>query len=192
MNGLQGMNVKLLENIHTINNNEMPNWISIMEVINCKNQSNILDLSQSHCTTKMKITFADYHYYILNQMYRPNETDRAGDTDQWVLAETHSIIFNLYSALDSLCHEINLAYKFGLNASQVNVYHYHHSQINPNCIRCRLNKSNDQEKINKSVQEQIDQLSNNSKQILTTKADFFKVVRRLFNQEKETKKIKEI
>jgi hypothetical protein len=62
----------------------------------------LLSLVQGHESTYSKIKFAQYHYHILDQLYRPKRTLRKKDTQHWVRAEMHSIIINLYSALDSL------------------------------------------------------------------------------------------
>lgn len=135
------MNVRLLENMHTVNDDEMPNWVSLSKIIEQKNPLN-LELSQTHNSVKAKIAFADYHYHILNQFYVPHATLRQTDTNQWVLAEIHSVITSLYSALDSLMYEVNLAYNFWLNISQINIHHQHTKASN-DCIRCRIDNVND-------------------------------------------------
>jgi hypothetical protein len=50
-------------------------------------------------------------------------TGGEADTQNWARAEMHSILFNLYSALDSLGYEINLAYQFGMDSGDIHIYH---------------------------------------------------------------------
>lgn len=129
--------------MHKCNMADFSNWLKIQTLIppNIPN-NDLLDFAQSHESTKTKITFADYHYHILNQFYRPNVTRRETDTDSWVRAEFHSLVINLYSSLDSLAYEINLAYNFGLKPYQINIYHTHTS-FQQNCIRCNIDEQND-------------------------------------------------
>lgn len=68
------------------------------------------ELSQTRGSTYEKIIMADYHYHILDQLYRPGETDMQTDRKWWATAEIDCTITNLSSALDSLTHKINLAY----------------------------------------------------------------------------------
>jgi len=121
----------------------MPNWVKFDNLLP-KSQltPQLLELTQSHLATKYKIAFADYHYHILNQLYIPNITIREADTQNWVRAELHSIVMSLYSALDSLFFEINLAYQFGLQSWEIHVHHNHQNFIS-SCIRCCLNSKND-------------------------------------------------
>lgn len=129
--------------MHNCNISDFSNWSKIQTLISSTiPDTNLLDFAQSHESTKTKIIFADYHYYILNQFYRPSVTKRETDTDSWVRAEFHSLVINLYSALDSLAYEINLAYNFGLKPNQINIYHTHTS-FQQNCIRCNIDNQND-------------------------------------------------
>lgn len=120
----------------------MQNWLKIQNLTPSTLTPHLLDFSQSHLGTYYKIAFADYHYNILNQLYVPNLTERETDTDSWARAEMHSIVNSLYSALDSLAQEINLAYQFGINASNIHIYH-EHQHFENRCVRCRLDQVND-------------------------------------------------
>jgi hypothetical protein len=62
---------------------------------------------------------------------------REKDTPYWVRAEMHSIITNLYSALDSLAQQINCIYSMGFSPSEVKVYHPN-SHSSPSCFRCQI------------------------------------------------------
>ena len=68
--------------------------------------------------------------------------DSEQDTKNWARAEMHSIIFDLYSALDSLGYEINLAYQFGIDPTKIHTHH-RHNKPEKNCLRCEVNNRND-------------------------------------------------
>lgn len=63
--------------------------------------------------------------------------NREEDTRNWARAEMHSIIFNLYSALDSVGYEINLVYKFGIAPGKIHIHHQHQTTMK-NCLRCEI------------------------------------------------------
>lgn len=137
------MNVNLLPNMHQANDVDLPNWVAIQTLMPSTHHNlDLLEYDQSHGTTKTKVTFTDYHYHILNQFYIPNVTKRQTDTDSWVRAEFHSIVMSLYSSLDSLAYEVNLAYNFGLKPYQIHIYH-NHTSIVSDCFRCNMNIQND-------------------------------------------------
>jgi hypothetical protein len=137
------MDITLLPNMRQSNDGDFPNWSKIQNLIPSSIPNvDLLDYAQNHESTKSKVTFADYHYYILDQLYKPHVTDRESDTVDSVLAEFHSIVIDLYSALDSLSYEINLAYNFGLRSNQIHVYH-NHNPPKPDCFRCNLDKQSD-------------------------------------------------
>jgi hypothetical protein len=82
------MRVCLLEDMLTRNEKEMPNWSKIATLIQYGNAPpSLYGIHRSHTATKFKITFAGYHYYLLNQLYRPNETPRENDTQMWARAD---------------------------------------------------------------------------------------------------------
>ena len=136
------MDVTLLSDMHKCNS-DFSNWNNIQKLIpHTFNNSDLLEFSQSHESTKTKVTFADYHYFILDQFYKPKTTTRETDTDSWARAEFHSIVSNLYSALESLVYEINLAYNFGLRANQIYLNH-NHKQFNSDCVRCQITAQKD-------------------------------------------------
>jgi hypothetical protein len=114
------MDVNLMHNMEQENNPKMPNWPKIKALIPRNNlRPDMLEFSQTHGSTNGKIAMTDYHYHILDQLYRPSQTYSEADTKWWARAEMHCIITNLYSALDSLTHEINLAYNLGLQPDEV-------------------------------------------------------------------------
>jgi hypothetical protein len=132
------MYFNLMHNMQQENNPKMPNWSKIKALIPRNNlRPDMLEFSQTHGSTNGKIAMTNYHYHILDQLYRPSQTYSEADTKWWARAEMHCIITNLYSALDSLTHEINLAYNLGLQPDEVNI---HHNHPNPrgDCLRCRL------------------------------------------------------
>jgi hypothetical protein len=138
------MRVCLLEDMHTKNEKEMQNWSKIATLIHYGNPPTSLhDINRSHTATKFKITFADYHYHILDQLYRPNKTPALGDTLMWARAEMNSIVYSLYSALDSLANEINLAYNFGISENRIHISHNHKKKFESDCVRCNLDEQND-------------------------------------------------
>jgi hypothetical protein len=101
-----------------------------------------LKFSRARWSTFYKIRYVDYHLAILDQIYHPLTSHSERDVQNWPRAETHSIIFNLYSALDSLGYEINLAYKFRIKPSNIHIYHQHNSWTK-DCLRCEFHKQND-------------------------------------------------
>lgn len=103
----------------------MPNWSKIISYIPLTFSSELLPYEQTHDAVVHKVALADYHYHILNQLYRPFDTPAVGNTPFWARVEMHSIIFNLYSALDSLAHETNIVYNIGIKQRDICVYHNH-------------------------------------------------------------------
>jgi hypothetical protein len=137
------MSVNLLAGIDNRNNNNLPNWSRIQRLIPTSNLTEPqLKVAQAHESTFFKIRFSDYHISILEQIYRPDMTDSKEDTKNWARAEMHSIVFNLYSALDSLGYEINLAYQFGIDPSKIHIYHNPKKPVK-NCLRCKIDKQKD-------------------------------------------------
>lgn len=119
----------------------MPNWSGIEKLIPTSNLTPAqLEFAQAHTSTFYKIRFADYHLAILEQIYHPNMTNSKDDTKNWARVEMHSIILNLYSALDSLGYEINLAYQFGIDSGKI---HIQHTRDKKTCLRCRIDNQND-------------------------------------------------
>jgi hypothetical protein len=134
------MKVDLLTGMNKCTNDpSRPNSSDIQRLIPSRVPPSLLDFAQAHESTYSKIKFAEYHLFILQQMYN---SQREPDTQHWARAEMHSIVSNLYSALDSLGYEINLAYRFGLGAGEIHIHH-NHKKFEPKCLRCRINKEND-------------------------------------------------
>lgn len=129
--------VELLPAMYQRPNPKMPNWSNIISHIPPSFSDELLPFAQIHDAVCHKLAFADYHYHILNQLYRPHETERENATDSWARAEMHSIVFNLYSALESLAYEINLAYNLGIKQRDLALYH-NHVKFTPGCFRCEL------------------------------------------------------
>ena len=64
------LRVYLLQEMLTKNNNEMLNWSKIATLIIYGNAPpSLAEMHRSHTATKFKITFVDYHYHILDQLY---------------------------------------------------------------------------------------------------------------------------
>jgi hypothetical protein len=111
------------------NDPELPKWSFIQSLIpqSTTGKPDLHKFSQAHETTYRKFKFAIYHLNILRQVYGPNATVNLGrgtssaSQQHWAIAEAHSIVFNLYSALDSVSDEINRAYEFKLNPNEVGV-----------------------------------------------------------------------
>lgn len=121
----------------------MPNWLEIQKLIPTSTLTDTqLKFAQAHESTFYKIRYVDYHLAILDQVYHPLIPYSEGDIRNWARAEMHSIVFNLYSALDSLGYEINLAYKFRIKPSKIHIHHEHKTWME-NCLRCKLDKQND-------------------------------------------------
>jgi hypothetical protein len=136
------MEVRLLENVRQSTIDVMPNWNRIQSHIPSNIPDPLLPYAQAHDSALSKISFAEYHFNNLNQLYRPDATERTTDTSDWVRAEINSIVMNLYSALDTFFEETNLSYGFHVPESKIHTWHSHTS-IQPNCIRCRLNTAGD-------------------------------------------------
>jgi hypothetical protein len=154
------MRVYLLKDMVTKNESEMRNWSKIASIINYGNSPHKLYVvSRSHTAIIFKITFADYHYFILDQLYRPDETPRNEDTKMRARAEMNSIVYSLYSALDSLANEINLAYNFGIGENKIQITHNHPKSKYPksksDCVRCSLDNKND--KLKSTLNQELSQ-----------------------------------
>jgi hypothetical protein len=141
------MSVNLLTDISKMMGDpSVRHWSNIKNLIPTASPTDPqFDLAQAHDSTFYKIRFADYHLFILQQLYDPNTAEREGEIQHWVRAELHSIVYNLYSALDSLGYEINLAYGFGLPAHRIHFDHDHNpNQTRNNCLKCELRKIDDE------------------------------------------------
>jgi meiotically up-regulated gene 157 (Mug157) protein len=79
-----------------------------------------------------------YHLRILQQIYGIRK--RRASAQHWAKTEMHSIVFNLYSALDSLGYEINLAYGFRIDSGNILIHHRDKKKLNNKCLRCRVKK----------------------------------------------------
>jgi hypothetical protein len=135
------MKVKLKEDMFQSDDPLFPNWSRIYKLILIPSRTPkaLLSFVQSHESTYSKIKFAQYHYHILDQLYQPKITQRERDTQHWVRAEMHSIIINLYSALDSLAQQINCIYHMGFSPSEINFNHFRY-QIPQGPIKSHLDK----------------------------------------------------
>ena len=120
------MSVNLYTDMYMTNDPDLPNWSDIQSLIpsSTTGKPKLTEFSQAHTTTYKKFKFAIYHLNILQQVYgvnRNNFTSQISAPYDWALAEAHSIIFNLYSALDAVSNEINLAYNFQLKPNEVGI-----------------------------------------------------------------------
>jgi hypothetical protein len=134
--------VKLSDLTYNEQDPTIQNWLAIQRLIVAQWGPKVLEIGQTHESTFYKIRYADHHLFILGQKYQPNMTNMEQGTQQWIRAETNSIIYNLYSSLDSLGYEINLAYDFGIDAGDIKIHHKHPKVIK-DCLRCELNKVDD-------------------------------------------------
>lgn len=140
--------VELLTDISGfMNDPSLRNWFEIRSLLptTAKLSCPLSDLVQAHDSVFYKLRFADYYLFILQQIYSSNMLDPGGDIDNWVRAELHSIIYNLYSALDSLGYEINLAYGFNIERGKIHIHHSkkHDAKKERCCLRCEIKKRND-------------------------------------------------
>jgi hypothetical protein len=93
---LEHLRVYLLQEMLAKNNNEMRNWSKMATLMIYGNAPpSLTEMHRSHTATKFKITFADYHYHILDQLYRPDETPTETDTPIWARAEMNSVVYSL-------------------------------------------------------------------------------------------------
>jgi hypothetical protein len=123
------------------NDPDLPNWWAIHSLIpsNTTGRKDLTEFSRANSTTHKKFKFAVYHLTIFRQIYG-NRGDNHGsgrfpNFQDYVKAEAHSIIFNLFSALDSMSNEINLVYGFQLKHNDI--------RINKPALKYMLNYEND-------------------------------------------------
>jgi hypothetical protein len=109
------------------NDPDLPNWWAIHSLIpsNTTGRKDLTEFSRANSTTHKKFKFAVYHLTIFRQIYG-NRGDNHGsgrfpNFQDYVKAEAHSIIFNLYSALDAVSNKINLAYDFQLKSNDIGI-----------------------------------------------------------------------
>jgi hypothetical protein len=104
-----------------------------------RNNPDLHEFHKDHSMTYKKFKFAVYHWTIFHQIYG-NKGDNHGSGrfsafQDYVKAESHSVIFNLSSALDSLSNEINLVYDFQLKRGDIG--------INNKSLKDKLKNEND-------------------------------------------------
>jgi hypothetical protein len=134
------MSVNLYTDMYVPNDPDLPNWSDIQSLMpsSFMGRPDLLTFSQAHTTTYKKFKFAVYHLTILQQLYgvnRYNFDPQITAPYDWALAEAHSIIFNLFSTLDAISYEINLACNFQLKASEAG--------IQSKCIEHMIHYQND-------------------------------------------------
>jgi len=83
---------------------------------------------------------ADFHFHVLEQVYVPEGPNAGTHTISWVQACAESVIFWLYTSLNSLAQELNLVYRFGIDEWKVDVTHpsTHDERPHSDCLKCRL------------------------------------------------------
>lgn len=140
------MQIQLLDDLADESNRKMPGWLKIRAEFDLYPRTPELQrFVNAHATTIQRIGLADYHYRNLDQIYRPDMPQPNSLANIWAPGEAVSLVFILYSALDSLAQELNLAYKFGIDERQVHIHHgpKHLKTPQSNCLRCSLNKVGD-------------------------------------------------
>jgi len=143
------MPIDLLDTLDNEDNREIPQWRSLL--VRIDEVGGRTDARQAfvdaHANTIRCVGAADYHYHILNQVYIPDVVRMGSLTTLWVQIEAESIVIALYSALDSLMQEINLACNFGVRENGVSAYHPEEHRESPNthtrCVRCKLSLEDD-------------------------------------------------
>jgi hypothetical protein len=120
----------------------MPNWNRLQSELPSPVPPKLLDYAQRHESTRSRMSFAEYHLHNLDALYASTELQDASDAADRALAEVHSVIFSLDSALDSLAYELNLVYQLGVPASSTHIFH-EHGRFMPNCVRCHLDSMSD-------------------------------------------------
>lgn len=144
------MRVELLESLESEDNRHIRVWHDVLEAIDrTDNEGGRTEARQnfvdSHANTIRLVSSADYHYHNLSQIYEPDITTMDRLTTIWVQIEAESVVFVLYSALESLMQEVNLAYKLGIDEDRVHIYHRqdHRAALGANCARCELDRQED-------------------------------------------------
>jgi hypothetical protein len=135
------MQVNLLETIDNEASIGIPGWQEMRAPLDMLERSQAMqDLVDAHATTVRRIASADFHLHILQQVYVPDRVQSGSRTILWAQAGAESVIFWLYTSLNSLAHELNLVYGFGIDEFRVDVTHpqSHSERPNTNCFRCRL------------------------------------------------------
>jgi hypothetical protein len=109
------------------NDPDLPKRWAIQSLIpsSMTDRRDLHEFSQAHTTTYKKFKFAVYHWTIFHQIYGYRGDNfgsgRFPAFQDYVKAEAHSIIFNLFSALDSVSNEINLVYGFQLKSNDIRI-----------------------------------------------------------------------
>jgi hypothetical protein len=132
------MSVSLYTEMFKKDDAALPNWSNIRRLISSPARHPLHHFLRAHETTYKKFKFAIYHLTIFQQIYGVSRNDVSKETSApqyWAIAEAHSIIFNLYSALDAVGHEINLAYNFRLNPNDI--------RLKNRCLRYMIDNEND-------------------------------------------------
>ena len=120
----------------------MPNWNRVQSELPSPVPPKLLDYAQRHESTRSRMSFAEYHLHNLEALYTSTEPQDASDAADRTLAEVHSVVFSLDSALDSLAYELNLVYQLGVPASSTHIFH-EHTRFMPECVRCHLDSMSD-------------------------------------------------
>jgi len=97
-------------------------------------------LASAHLTTKHRLEVARVFLSILNAGY---EVESVESVKFLIRTMADSIFVSLAGALDSLSFEINQVYEFDVKERKIQIDH-HNISIEPNCIRCKLDETNDE------------------------------------------------
>lgn len=124
------------DNIGNVLAGSMNNWQRIENKIAMSKFSSNHIIRTAHMTTKHKLEAARLHLSILNSTADLPFIDSINFLRRSMV---ESILSNLASSLDSLAHEINQIYSFGITIEKVQIDHFRSQQTKEkNCIRCKL------------------------------------------------------
>jgi hypothetical protein len=115
----------------------MNNWQALgNSIANSTSFSNNHILNNAHMTTKHRLEAAQLHLLTLNSTRCQPITHPISFLSRAML---ENIFSGLAGSLDSLGHEINQVYAFGIDVKRVQIDHFRIQQKNEtNCIRCKL------------------------------------------------------
>jgi hypothetical protein len=113
----------------------MPYWQNITSKLSNPNNNNHI-LITAHLTTKHKLEAARLHLSILNSTTDLPFIDSIKFLKRSMV---ENILFDLASSLDSLAHEINQIYSFGIGINKIQIDHFRSQPTKErNCLRCKL------------------------------------------------------
>lgn len=94
--------VDLLETIDDEDSTAISMWKEMRRPLDALECTQAMQrLVDAHAETIRRVAMSDYHYRNLNQIYFPGRPSSGAHATSWVESEAVSIVFLLYSALDS-------------------------------------------------------------------------------------------